>query len=71
MTITKQVEWSYPTSPNADRFKFKTGCWTVETVEGHNPPVARAAFATREEAMQNADTMPYAWNPLFLQFNPI
>jgi hypothetical protein len=45
----KTVDWSYPSSPNAERFGFSAGCWTVSTVSSAGP-VAMAGFATRAEA---------------------
>ena len=56
----KAIEYSYPTSPNADRFGFKTGCYTVEI--GELPKVkpfkAVAGFKTITEAAAFAATMP-------------
>ncbi len=62
--MTKRIEWSYATSPNADRFGFRNGCWTVETVRGHNPSIAIAGFTTIEEAEAYAAKMPIEWNRL-------
>ena len=63
----KSIAWSYPTSPNADRFGFRAGCWTVRTVEGEGtpavqPPVAIRGFRTKEEAKDYANTMPELWS---------
>lgn len=44
------IEWSYPTSPNAQKFGFKKGCYTVSSVKGNNPPKELIAFATKQEA---------------------
>ena len=60
--IAKTVEWSYPSSSNAQKFGFgKSGCYTVETACGCEPPEAIAGFKTLEEAKEFADKMPQAW----------
>ena len=71
MKETKSVEWSYPTSPNADRFRFKDGCWTVQIIGKDDMPRTVAGFATRDEAIQNASKMPLPWNRLFLHYHPM
>jgi hypothetical protein len=54
--ILIEVNWSYPTSPNAERAGCsKTGCWTVSRIDrkrngDRRPPKAVKHFATREEA---------------------
>lgn len=49
-----KAEWSYPTSPNATRFRFPKGCWTVERVDWKGgsflPPVALKGFARKTDA---------------------
>lgn len=67
---TKQVAYSYPSSQNADRFKFKDGCYTVETVElepERQPPIAVAAFKTQAEAIAYAETMVEPWDYFTMQ----
>lgn len=69
---TKTVNFSYPTSPNAQRFGFnKTGCFTVELTDpkGIVYPEPLRAFATWDEAVNDAKTMPNAWDRCFLQFH--
>ena len=44
------IEWSYPSSPNADRFGFKQGCYTVELVLDDRYQKALYGFATELEA---------------------
>jgi hypothetical protein len=62
---TKRIEWSYPTSPNAVKFKFsKVGCWTVELIEGTNPPWVMEGFDTYEKAKAYANTIPEPWDRL-------
>lgn len=61
---TKRIEYSYPTSPNAERFHFPRGCWTVELVNGFSPGLAVAAFSTIEEAEKYAAHRPEEWNRL-------
>lgn len=71
-TKTKSIGWSYPSSPNADRFKFKAGCWTVSTTERNgitgipSLPCAVAAFATRAEAEAHGRALPFPWDASYL-----
>lgn len=71
---TKTVQWSYPTSDNAKQFGFfRTGCWTLETIEGNNPPEALQGFhpEARDSALSAArwlDHLP--WNWMFVKFHP-
>lgn len=65
--VTKRVQYSYRTSPHAERFGFKnSGCYTVETVKPGKPGKGVAAFATLEEARAYANGMPQPWNRLTL-----
>ncbi len=60
--LCKEVGYSYPSSSNATRFGFaRTGCHTVSLWDKINPPKAVAAFATREQAVNHADTLPNDW----------
>jgi len=69
--LTVSVEFSYPTSPNATRFGFyNTGCWTVETHQGDNPPVSRSGHRERAEAMHAARQTGLAWWPIMLLCHP-
>ncbi len=63
---TKRIEYSYPTSPNADRFGFKSGCYTVEMGECPQlkPFKAIAGFATLNEAKQFAVRLPEPFDRL-------
>jgi len=67
----KSVEWSHPTSPNAARFGFRDGCWTVKVGRRGSPYKAVAAFAKdqKDAAIEYADGLPQAWCPCWLQFN--
>jgi len=59
---TKRIEWSYPTSPNAERLGFpNTGCWTVEIVTDDMPRAVKG-FATLEEASANASAIALPWD---------
>lgn len=69
MKVTKQVEWAYPSSPNADRFHFARGCWTVQTVTDNQPPVALSGHSSRDEALLVAMALPHPWSWCWLQFN--
>ena len=73
MNEFKTLDWSYPTSPNAERFGFKRGCWTVSLcdwtapVDGGalNPPVAVKAFPSRLEALRFAGSLPQPWGRIW------
>lgn len=69
MNKYKLIEWSYPSSPNADRFGFKDGCWTVEIVTG-GLPRAISGHANRLEALAIAQKMPLPWDPIAVQIRP-
>jgi hypothetical protein len=58
----KSINWSYPSSTNANKFGFKAGCWTVSVGEQSTPPIAIAGFATAEQAVQFALTLPEPWS---------
>lgn len=73
--ITKAVGYSYPSSPNAEQFGFyKTGCYTVDHVICKNRQFyakkAIAAFATENEAVAYARSLPNDWCPLCLAYHP-
>lgn len=66
----KEMNWSYPSSPNATKFGFSLiGCWTVSTVTGCKPPVAQRGYTSKAEARQYADTLPHEWSASWLQWN--
>ena len=66
---TKTVEYSYPTSPNAEKFGFgETGCWTVEILEPGKYPISCTAFEDIRDAINRALEMPEKWNPSFLKY---
>lgn len=62
----KQVAWSYPSSPNAEKFGFGgKGCYTVSTIiisPMRLPGEAVAAFATLQAAKDFAAKMPEPWD---------
>lgn len=62
----KQVAYSYPSSPNAEKFGFgKTGCYTVSLVAlspVRKPPVSVIGLASLESAKAYANTMPEPWD---------
>lgn len=60
MTV-KSIDWSYPTSTNAERFNFKDGCWSVSVGRYGKPPHAVAGFKTKAEAIAHAGLLPYQW----------
>ena len=62
----KQINWSYPSSTNAEKFGFgREGCFTFETSKDGKPPVAHAGFSTLEKAKEFANEGPqaeYSWS---------
>ncbi len=64
---TKKVEFSYPSSPNADKFGFNKGCYTVELVDADGFPEVISGHETLKEAMLAADSLPNEWYLLFRQ----
>lgn len=63
--ITKRVEYSYASSPNAYRLGFgRKGCYTVEKVKGIGPGTAVKGFSTLEQARAYAETLKLPWNRL-------
>ena len=61
---TKRIEYSYPTSANAERFGYRNGCYCVELQDGIKPPKAIAGFATIEAAEVFAASLHEQWNSL-------
>lgn len=60
---TKIVSYSYPTSTNAKRFGFyRSGCYTVGVMNGHQPARNELGFATSEEAFAHAGRLPIPFN---------
>lgn len=63
----KSIDWSYPTSTNASRFKKPAGCWTISLTDWTSKDrrslttKAVAAFDTKQEAEQAAEAMPQRW----------
>lgn len=66
----KLVDWSYPSSPNAARFKCPQGCWTVSIGPKDRPLEAVKAFPTKAEAMAYAESLPEVW-PAWLKQDAI
>lgn len=64
----KQIDWSYPTSGNAERFGFAKGCWTVQVSTDHRPPVAFAGFGTEAEAVTFARSLPMPFGDLWKRY---
>lgn len=69
--LTKSVAWSYPTSPNAERFGFAQGCYTLELTDpaGIIPPQPLKGYATEAEALAAAHKLPQQWDRLFLKYS--
>lgn len=52
------VDWSYPTSPNADRFRFPRGCWTVSKKANRvTVPEAVKGFQFKTDALEFAESL--------------
>lgn len=58
---TKSIGWSYPTSPNAGKFKFSRGCWVVKIQEDDQIPVAINGFKDKAEAEDYAAKLSFPW----------
>ena len=66
---TKTVEYSYPTSPNAERFGFgNEGCWTVEYNYVSKLPEPIKAFERIEDAVEYVLGLPEPWSLAFLRY---
>ncbi len=68
---TKSVCYSYPTSPNAERFKLRNGGYCVSTITHTQisepwPPQAIAMFPTLDEAKAYADKLELPYDRLSL-----
>lgn len=66
----KCVDWSYPTSGNARRFGFVSGCWTVATTTRGELPVYLRGFAERGEAIKFAQSLNLEWSYVFHRAYP-
>lgn len=61
--IIKLVDWSYPTSPNAQRLGFKDGCWTLSTQPDYRtPPRAVSGHATKPAAIEAGNQIAGRWH---------
>jgi len=67
--MTVSVEWSYPTSPNADKVGKKDGCWSVSVSSNLYPPVQIAGYTLRSVAMLHAVKLNIPWNKCWLACN--
>ena len=70
----KYIDWSYPTSTNAERFGFSDiGCWTILVGPRAEFQAAVSGYATIEEAQAAAEALPHDWhpNPIFSQHRPV
>lgn len=62
---TKRIEWSYPTSTHATKFKLgKVGAWTVQVCKPGRIPDAVAGFADYGKAKAYAELLPCPWDRL-------
>ncbi|MES2367035.1 MAG: hypothetical protein V4563_14260 [Pseudomonadota bacterium] len=63
---TKLIEWSYPSSPNAVQFGFKSGCYTLQTMDTNLVPFDGhkivSAHATIKEARLAGESLPFPWH---------
>lgn len=63
---TKSIGYSYPTSPNAERFGAPDGCWVVQIIDRKRngepkPPRAISAHPTERAALEVAAGRPEPW----------
>lgn len=58
----KSITYAYPTSPDADRYGFPRGCYTVE-LAGRSI----AAFASLDAAVSYAGNLSAPWSPYSLR----
>lgn len=69
MNQTKQIDWSYPTSTNAERLGFaRTGCWTVSIASGNRVAVAVAGFPTESQAAEHARSLSMPFGRLWQRY---
>jgi hypothetical protein len=69
MNETKQIDWSYPSSPNAVNMGFgRVGCWTVSIATGDEPAVAVEGFANLADAVDYAKTLPIPFGYLWRKY---
>lgn len=60
--MKKTLEWSYPTSPNAERAGMsRTGCWTISVGDGVRVSRVVSHHANPSEALAAADAMGEPW----------
>jgi len=60
--IIKSVAYAYPSSPDAQRFHFPFGCYTVCIETPGKPAVAISAFATLAAAEHAARAINGEWS---------
>ncbi len=66
MSRHKEIDYSYPTSPNAEQFGFKNGCWCVSVAKSASAvSEVQAVFATKDEAVKYARSLPIPFGKLW------
>jgi hypothetical protein len=69
--LRKGVDFSYPSSENAEHFGFKKGGYGVSFSKGNNSPVAMSMHETREAAMEHANKHAgVKWSSAMLYVHP-
>jgi len=66
--IFKSVNYSYPTSPNADKYNKGNAGYTVSLSNNVQPPKTLAGYLTKEEALIHARKLPNPWCPAYLKY---
>lgn len=68
----KSLEWSYPTSPNAEAFGFKGGCWTIHLKAPGLVNVAVRAFGNESKAQAIAclKSLPFPLSEICAKVHP-
>jgi len=69
----KSVEWSYPTSSNAQKFKMgKSGCWSLWMIEAKTLlPFSLYGYKTKADAMQAAKEINLPFTNAFFKYENI
>lgn len=61
MLEEKQVDYCYPTSPDATKFKQPLGCFCVAVSINKRPAISVSAHDTEREAIDAAEKLPMPW----------
>jgi len=65
---TKQLDWSYPTSENANQLGFPNGCYTVSVSKDGKPAEAVKGFPDQSGAITFARSLPIPFGALWRRY---